>query len=126
MSGLIQNLPGADVSAPITGGVLGVTWLGLQTISANATPVPVLPQVFLAEREIASVEPPSAPQIQSTSLPSPSPTTVIGPTPTLTPPISQQPTPAQSGLSPLVLGAGLAALIVIAIFIGILVQGKGR
>ena len=48
------------------------------------------------------------------------------PTPTVTPVISNSPEGQKSPVSPLVLGSGLAAIIVIAIFIGILIQGKGH
>lgn len=123
-----RNYPGAAAAAPVTGGQLAVAWLALPDSASLATPLPPVPGVFLALRTVATVQPPAE------TLPLPTNTPALGsPTetaipPTATPVLSQKPGPpsGDSSLSPLVLGGGLAAIIVIAIFIGILVQGKGR
>jgi hypothetical protein len=122
-----RNYPGGAAAAPLSGGQLAVAWLALPDTASLATPIPPVPGVFLALRAVATVQPPAgpppAPTNTSTAQPSLEPTIA----PTATPMLSQKPGPSgDSSLSPLVLGGGLAAIIVIAIFIGILIQGKGR
>ena len=122
-----RNFPGAVAAAPLSGSQLAVAWLALPDTASLATPIPPAPGVFLALRAITTVQPPSGPPPAPTSTPTALPSQEPTIAPTATPILSQKPGPSgDSSLSPLVLGGGLAAIIVIAIFIGILVQGKGR
>jgi hypothetical protein len=133
-SGRWRSLPGAAAAVPIGGGSLAVAWLALPELAGKAapaatpaTPAPLpLPQVLLVMRAVPEVAPPAPPPAQPTVQPSATPPGEPTPARTATPLLSQQPSPGQSSLSPLVLGSGLAAVIVIAIFIGVLIQGRKR
>jgi hypothetical protein len=117
------NKPGGVMSAPLTGGALAIAWLASPPTVEGV--IEVLPAaIYFTSRTIPTVEAPPAlpplPTVTPTLEPTPSPTDVPSPTP----PLSMEPTPSESPISPLALGGGLAAVIVIAIFTGILLRGK--
>jgi hypothetical protein len=124
--GAWRNLPNIAAMSPETGSSLAVAWLVLPDTTGLETPLPPLPQIMLSLREIPGVEAilpiAATPTVNRTE--TPAGTTTV--TPTITPLLSNAPEDQRSPVSPLVLGSGLAAIIVIAIFIGILIQGKGH
>jgi hypothetical protein len=125
-AGVWVNLPSIAAMSPMKGSSLAVAWLVLPDNTGLETPLPSLPLLMLTLREIQSAEailPVAATPIVNITE---SPVGTQTPTPTVTPVISNSPEGQKSPVSPLVLGSGLAAIIVIAIFIGILIQGKGH
>ncbi len=117
------NEPGSAVSVPLTGGTLAIAWQAYPPSIEGV--VEALPStIYYTNKAIPSAEaPPPAPTLPTitpTLEPTPLPTDV----PTPTPPLSLEPPPSSSSISPLVLGGGLAAVIVVAIFTGILLRGK--
>ncbi len=125
--GVWRNYQISAASSPLIGGTLAVAWVAQPAATiTQGTPTPPLPQVFLSARQIAPAAAPEPAPVtflsKATDIPAATPTVVL----TATPVIAVQPQGRQLPVDPLVLGSGLAALIVVAIFIGILVQGQGR
>jgi hypothetical protein len=125
-AGRWRNLANAAAAVPLTGNSLAFAWLALPETTSLATPQPSLPGLFLSMRGVPAVQPPEAPVIIPTSIPSPSPTVKPTSIPMPTLQIDLNPAPTRTSIPPLALGGGLAAIIVLAIFIGILLQGRTR
>ncbi len=124
--GLWHNSSISAAMSPLSGGSFAVAWLALSEQAVQVNMAANKPQVFFTARQIPMVDVPPAPAITpkptATSTPADTPT----PIPTGTPMLSAEPDASSAPVSPLVIGTGLAALIVIAIFIGILVKGQKR
>lgn len=128
-SGQWTNSDSAAVSSTVpSGGKLLVAWLAQATAGGQATQVPTLPALLFSIRSLEAVQPPAAP----TTPPSAAETNQATPTaqPTGTPTLVLVTNPAsessQSPISPQALGGGLAAIIVIIIFVGIMMRGRSH
>ena len=125
--GLWSNQAGMRIAARLAGGSLLAGWLAVPGESTGGTPAPQAPGVYLARRAIAAVDAPVAAAATPTPLPvtpTVASTATIQPTPTLPLNIINEPSPEDPAVPPLALGAGLAAVIVLVIFAGILMRRR--
>jgi hypothetical protein len=118
----------AAASTVMSGGKLLVAWLAIAIDSGQSTPVPDQPGILFSIRSLDAVQPPAAPTTEpvadSTDQPSPSAEPTASPTPfVVSNPASEG---SQPPISPQALGGGLAAIIVIIIFTGILMRGRSH
>jgi hypothetical protein len=109
------------------GATLVVAWLAtnFESIEDRLTASPAF---FALNRTIPTVDLPEMVISENTPIPTVPPTqtpeaTVI---PTATPPLNTQPASNDLPISPMALGGGLAAFIVVIIFAGILMRGRKR
>jgi hypothetical protein len=121
-----QNLPGIAAHIQAEVGMLAAAWQAMPEEAIQGTPAPALPVIYLSIRQVPVViAPPVQAAAPTATINSVTPTAEVLATPTPTLLIDmQKPGPEEGGLPPLVLGAGLAAIIVVAIFAGILLRSR--
>jgi len=118
--GAYGQAAGAAVSAPLTGGRLAVSWLADPAVvaqnAADNAGASSLAGLFLTGRGVAQVQAERY-VAEATATPegaAPTATVEPGPPPTATPELNVAPLPQGEPVSPLILGGGLAALIIVA------------
>jgi len=116
----------AVASTVPSGGKLLVAWLASAIVGGQATPVPENPGILFSIRSLDAVQPPAAPTTEPVADTSEQPTPSAEPTASPTPLVisNSDSEGSQLPVSPQALGGGLAAIIVIIIFVGILMRGR--
>lgn len=119
-----NNTFGITAAIPLTGGRISIAWLAQpEAVSGAAVQ---LPSIYFSQRIAPTVTAPTTALAIPTSTPTPEPTIEPTPIPIPTATLSPNlpPPPSEETPSPLILGGGLAAFIVVLIFAGILLRGK--
>lgn len=120
-----------NLAAPGEGGILSAAWLGAVeagTGQAGNQPAEARVGLFFASRLIPALRLPDLPPTATpapTDTPAPQPLPTL-PVPTATPTISSAPAELAPPVDPMVLGGGLAAIILFAILAGILTLSSRR
>jgi hypothetical protein len=121
-----NSLSLASAATVSSGGSLVVSWLAFPPLSGQTTLQPSVPGLYFSIRSLDAVQPPPAPTIGptviSTEQVSPTPQLTSSPVPTIS--VNTAPAAVPSPISPQVVGGGLAAVIVIIIFVTILMRGR--
>lgn len=117
----------ATAATQPSGEALVVAWLAQAIAGQLSTPVPREPGILFSIRSLEVLQVPDmplAPTQRSIVQPSPSPQPSASATPILLP--TSNLTGPQLPISPQALGGGLAAIIVVIIFVGILMRGRSH
>ncbi|MEW5869579.1 MAG: hypothetical protein AB1894_09915 [Chloroflexota bacterium] len=122
------NLSGNAAAVHLTGGTLAAAWLAIPPVANTGTASAQLPSVYFITRKVDVVSAIPTPEVIVTNEPTPAATDIPTPTPWPTPTLSPDLplTPEEQPISPLIVGGGLAAVIVMVIFTVILLREQKR